>query len=140
MRAYNMAMATIFINAGIYVVGILGMFGSIGNDSFMDIFTTFANPIITIAGVEVRGIDAIAGALAIGTIVFLNSNAVNDRGIAYTIFTVIFWGSFGIASVSLSEIALPGVEVFYTIYFLAACLIFIMALVQMPMGGQKSHV
>jgi len=140
MRAYNMGMATIFINAGIYIVGLMGMFGNIGNDSFMSVFNTFATPIITVAGVPIRGIDAIAIALAVATIVVLNSNAINDRGIAYTVFAIMFWGSFGLASVSLSSIDLPGIEIMYSIFFLAAVLIFVMAFVQMPTGGQKSHV
>lgn len=135
-------MGTIFVNAGIYIVGILGMFGDMGgvSNSFMELFTLFASPLVSIAGVEIRGIDAIAGALAVGTIVFLNSNAINDRGIAYTVFTAVFWGAFFIASVSLSSIDLPGIEIAYMIYFLASCFIFIMSLVQMPTGGQKAHV
>lgn len=142
MKAYNLAMATIFINAGLYVTSLLGMFGDLGgvNNSFMELFNLFATPIITISGLEVRGVDAIAAALAVGTIVVLNSNAINDRGVAYTVFTAIFWGSFFIASASLANIDLPGVEIFYMIYFLASAFIFVITLVQMPVGGQKGYV
>lgn len=144
MKAYNLAMGTIFFNAGLYIVGLLGMFGDLGgvSNSFMEILNLFTIPIITIPGTEIgiRGIDAIAGALALATIVLFNSNAINDRGVAYTAFAIIFWGSFGLASVSLSEIDLPGITIVYGIFFLASALIFIMTLVQMPTGGQKSYV
>lgn len=140
MRAYNISMVTIFINAGFYIVGLMNVFGDLGSNAWLGIFGTFATPLVTVAGVSIRGIDAIAVAIAVSTIIILNTNAINDRGVAYTVFTIVFWGSFGIASVTLGNIALPGVEVFYGIYFLACTLIFIMALVQMPTGGQKAHV
>ena len=144
MRAFNLAMGTIFFNVGIYLTSLLGMFGNLGgaSNSFMDLFLTFSTPVITIPYVDlpVRGIDAIAFALALSTIVIFNSNAINDKGVAYTTFIVIFWGSFLMASASLSSINFPGFSIIYMIYFLASVLIFVMALVQMPTGGQKSHV
>ena len=149
MRAFNLAMGTIFFNAGIYITSLLGMFGNMGgvSNSFMSLFLTFSTPVITlpfnlpIIGQPVlRGIDLIAGALAASTVIFLSSNFVNDRGVGYSIFSIFFWGSFLMASASISSINFPGVSIIYMVYFLASTLIFIMALVQMPTGGQKTHV
>ena len=141
MKAYELAMAMIFVNAGIYLVDILGCFGDLSPATgiFLQL-TVFSNPIVTVGGVTIRGIEAIAAALALGTVVVVNTNAINDRGIAYSVFSIVFWGSFVISSVVISKFKLPGIEIFYTILFLASVHIFIMTFVQMPTGGQKSYV
>lgn len=133
MRAYNMSMATIFVNCGFAVIGSIGVF-NIGSE-YTGIFnrlTYLAHPLV---------VTALAGILAAATIVILNSNAVTDKGVAYTTFTTTFWGSFGIASLIFAKFTkYPGIEMFYIIYTIACALMFVIGLVQMPTGGQKSHV
>lgn len=151
MRAYNLAMVLICVNAGIYIIATMGIFGDMSEiSSIFPQLNSYTEPIITVAGVEIKGIDLIAAALATATIIVLNTNAVNDRGIAYTIFTIVFWGSFGVSSIVISKfgyyndqsewVTFPGIEIFYTVFFLISVMIFLISLVQLPTGGQKTHV
>lgn len=141
MRAFDLSMALICFNAGIYITNAIGCFGDMSTvTGIFPQLLFLTDPIINIAGIELKGIDLIAGALAGGTIVIVNTNAINDRGIAYTAFAVVFWGSFIISSVVLTKIPFPGIEMFYTVFFLISILIFVIALIQMPTGGQKAHV
>ena len=141
MRAFDLSMALICLNAGIYIANAIGCFGDMSDvTGIFPQLLFLTNPIINIAGIELKGIDIIAGALAGGTIVVVNTNAINDRGIAYTVFAVVFWGSFVISSVVLTKIPFPGIEMFYAVFFLISVMIFVIALIQMPTGGQKSHV
>jgi hypothetical protein len=143
MKAYDISMGLIFINAGIYLVATMNLFGDLsGVTGLFESLSIFYEPVITIAGVPIKGIDALAVALAAGTVVVLNSNAINDRGIAMAAFSIIFWGSFGISSLVfvklINDLNLPGIAEFYSIFLLASTFIFVMTLVQMPTGGQKS--
>ena len=143
MRAFDLSMALICFNAGIYITNAIGCFGDMSEVS--EIFPQLlflTNPIINIVGIELKGIDIIAGALAVGTIVVVHTNITGftDRGVAYTAFTVMFWGSFLISSAVLTKIPFPGIEMFYTVFFLISVMIFVIALIQMPTGGQKPHV
>ena len=148
MKAYDLAMGLIFINAGIYLTAAMNLFGDLsdvtgifaGLSFLYDPFITLPNWIPVIGDAPVRGIDAIATALCLSTIVVLNTNAINDRGVAYFIFSTIFWGSFLLTSVVINRLDFPGISIIYSIFFLASILIFIMTLVQMPTGGQKSYV
>jgi len=143
MKAYDLSMALIFINAGIYITSAMGVFGDLaGLDSVFSQLSIFYNPLFDIPyiGYTVRGIDALAGLLAGGTIVVLNSNYITDRGISYGAFTLMFWGSFGTTSLVLNKINIPGITIFYTVFTIAAVFLFAITLVQMPTGGQKSFV
>jgi len=142
MKAYDLAMGLIFLNAGIYIVATMNLFGDLsGVAGTFEALTIFTTPIINIPLVgEAKGIDLIAVAIAGGTVVFYNSNAINDRGIAVIAFSAVFWGSFLITSAVITKFDFPGITEFYAIFLLAATLIFVMTLVQMPTGGQKSYV
>lgn len=141
MKAYDLAMGLIFINAGIYIVATMNLFGDLSSvGGIFESLSIFTDPLITVAGIPIKGIDAIAAFLAGGTIVVYNSNAINDRGIAMIAFSAVFWGSFLLTSVVFNKINLPGIAEIYTVFLLAATLIFVMTLIQMPTGGQKSFV
>lgn len=151
MRAYNLAMAQIFINCGFAILNSIKISGTntsifgVEYGSHTGVFeslTWLANPIITIdqIGLSVTGVQALAIAMALGTIIILNTNLVNAQGIAYAAFAIVFWGSFFTAMAVMSGIAFPGVEIFYLVYTMASALIFMIAIIQMPTGGQKAHV
>jgi len=134
MRAVDFAMSVIFINCGFAIVDAIGVFGS-DISRLSGVFQQLSwltHPVV---------MGALATLFAGGTIVLMNSNAVTDKGIAYTTFIGIFWGSVILTgAVVFSKTDLPGMELFYTIYCIAAALIFVNALVQMSTGGQRSHV
>lgn len=134
MKAVDFAMSVIFINCGFAIVDAIGVFGSdiTGLAGIFQQLTWLTNPVV---------MGALATLFAAGTIIVLNTNAVTDKGIAYTTFIGIFWGSIILTGVVVfSKIDMPGIELFYTIYCIAAALVFVNALVQMSTGGQKSHV
>lgn len=143
MKAYDLSMGLIFLNAGIYITASFGLFGDLSElASIFDSLNFLYTPMFTLPGVDyaVKGIDLIALALAGGTIVLLNSNAINDRGLSYIVFATIFWGSFVLTSLVFNKIDIPGFSVFYSVFLLAATLLFAITLIQMPTGGQKSFV
>jgi hypothetical protein len=143
MKAYNLSMGLIFINAGIYLTAMMNLFGDLSDvTGIFESLSIFYTPLFTVPYLEytVKGIDAIAIALAIGTIVVANTNMVKDRGIAYIAFSAVFWGSFLMTSVVINKLDFPGITPFYSIFLLASSLIFVMTLIQMPTGGQKSYV
>lgn len=142
MKAYNLAMGMIFFNAGLYLISTFNIFGNMGGISgnVFPILDKLNTPLITVLGISITGMTAIAVALAAGTIVFLNSNLVNDRGIAYVMFGIIFWGSYILAVKCLDSMSFAGTGAFVLIYTLSAAAIFIIAYIQMPTGGMQSHV
>jgi hypothetical protein len=143
MKAYDLAMGLIFINAGIYITAMMNLFGDLSDvTGIFSSLSIFYTPILTVPYIDypLKGIDAIAIALALGTIVVANTNAIQDRGIAYIAFSTVFWGSFLMTSVVINKIDFPGISVFYSVFFLASSLIFVMTLIQMPTGGQRSYV
>lgn len=143
MRAYDLAMTLIFVNCAFPILDEMGItpLSTLTNMLFINMLTA---PIFTVAGFQVTSLLVLAGIMATATIVLLNSNAITDRGIAMLVFTVIFWGSLGTASVCLLgmighfEGFVP--TIFYTVFVLASTLIFFNALVQFPTGGQGAHV
>lgn len=138
MKAYNLTMLWIFICYGFVVMDSIGVFGSYGEEAAIaQGFAQFlVNPIIQIPiiGFDVTGMIAIATAMALATVIILNTNIVTDRGIAYSVFVVVFWGSFILAITVMSKIHFPGIELFYMIFLVAASYIFINALVNLPLG------
>jgi len=88
---------------------------------------------------EVTGVILIALGLAGATVVFLQSNLVNNQGASLVLYASIFYGSaFLIGATAIANFQYPGVEVFYSLYIFLASLIFINDLVQMNTGGQKA--
>jgi hypothetical protein len=142
MKAYDIAMVWIFICCSFPILDAMGITGFSEYSSVFNSLSWLTNPIFTIPGIGlgVTGIIALAIAMALATIVVLNSNFVTDRGMAMGVFALIFWGSFSTAMLVMSKIPFPGIEIFYTIFFLASTLIFIIGLIQMPIGGMQGHV
>lgn len=140
MKAYDISMVMICLCAGIYIVDLIGFFGSVSGSDIFPLLMIFNNPIITISGVSIRGVDLIAGAIASATIVILNSNAINDRGVAVIVYSAMFWGSWGISSNVILKIGVPGISMFWGVLSIIAVFIFIISLVQIPTGGMRSHV
>ena len=145
MRAYNLAMAMIFINCGMMIAVAMGAFGDTTPTPYAD-FQGIVNAQFKIGLLEFKGADiiaVIAGVMILATALLLNSRAFSSEGVAIGVFTGIFWVSVGLTDVILlNSISnrFPGFNIFIGIYTLAAFLIFINALVQMPTGGQRSHV
>jgi len=140
-----MSMVVIFVNAGFAIINQTGAFGSeiAKRAGIWGSLTWLSTPIFTVPliDLEVTGILALSTAIALATVVILNTNIVTDRGVAVAAFALVFYGSVFLTGVTVfANYELPGLEIFYVIYVLACTLIFIMALVQMPTGGQKVHV
>lgn len=142
MNAYEVSMVWILFCCGFVIIDAFGITGFSDYTGVYNSLIWLTNPIFTIPGIglNVTGIMALAIAMALATIIVLNSNFVTDRGMAIALFALIFWGSFTAAIVIMQKITFPGVEVFYGIFFLISSLIFIIGLIQMPTGGMKSHV
>lgn len=150
MKAYNLAMAYVFICCGFAITSSLGVFHSMTEQ------TTVYNQVGGIIGMEIHlgiltisGSDlviAIAAILLVGTAIVLYTQPFSAQGVAYVVFSVIFWTAYGTAySVmwSLRDAAgnpIPGVGIFWGIFTIVGFFTFIIALVQMPTGGQQSHV
>jgi hypothetical protein len=132
MRAYNLAMMMIFVNCGFGLVAAFGVFPLSGYTGvFSSLVTVLTNPLV---------IGTLALTMAAGT-TLLASTVMTDRGTAYITFSTIYWGAFGTASLVFIPLSdYPGFEIFYTIYTMATFLIFLMGIVQMPLGGVKGHV
>ena len=142
-----MAMALVFVNCGFAVSAVMGAFGSMSE--FTGIYQSLqvlATPILHIGPFDVTGMMLIVGLLITGTALLLNSRAFTSEGVAYALFFSIFWGSVGTSSLIFSRIQdsdgnpFPGLGIFLAIFLLASTLIFVNAFVQMPTGGQKTHV
>lgn len=133
MRAYNLAMALIFINAGFLVVMASGAFGGL-----LDAYGA------NIPSMSFAQIGIVAGTIgaAAAVSVLLRGGGQSVTSAAISTFSGIYWAS-NAASLTLLwnlSYAFPGLEIFMVIFFLAAILIFVNALIQIPTGGQKSHV
>ncbi len=142
MNAYELSMVWILSCCGFVIIDAFGIPGFSDYTGVYSSLSWLMNPVFTIPGIGlgVTGIMALAIAMALATIIVLNSNFVTDRGMAIAIFALVFWGSFTAAIVVMTKIEFPGVEVFYGIFFLISTLVFVIGLIQMPTGGMKSHV
>lgn len=146
MRAYDLCMVIIFINVGFAFIG------AFFADAFTSEITSHADSIeglqtvLTTGWFDVMGftfttMHAFALALVIGTILILNSKpGPSSQGVSYGIFTIVFWGGITSTWGVLKGFDVPGIDFIYTMFVLVATLVFIMALIQMSTGGQKSHV
>ena len=144
MKAYDYAMAMIFINAGFAIVFSLGIFGEVfeTHASAWNDLAVIANYEFVIPGTELTfpGITAVAVAIAVASASFVGTRVSSPSGVATTWFAFLFWGSFIISFVTLATIPLPGIEIWLSIFMLAATLLFAITLIQMQTGGQKSNV
>ena len=145
MRAYNLAMFLIFINCGVMITAALGAFGDMNEYSAgVDTLNTLANPVFKVGGVSITGIQSIAllmlGATAVVPII--RGKFFSAEGVAYVVFIIVFWGSFATTTLIFTPMVnrFPGLAIFVGIFGIASALIFVIALVQMPTGGQKTHV
>lgn len=139
MKAYDLAMGLIFLNAGIYLVATMNLFGDLSaHTGVFESLGWLTNPIFRIGTWEIKGIDGLAIIMALATVVFYNSNAVNDRGVAIAAFSFIFWASYMNTSVIITSFELPGISEFFSVFTLGAALLFAITLIQMPTGGQKA--
>ena len=133
-----MSMVVIFINAGFAIINQMGVFG----DEIATRSTIFYNPLIQMF-LNPIVVTAFSGLLVAATAIVLNTRVITDKGVAYGTFTALYFSSVFLTGMTIFanyDRFFPGVEIFYTIYVLACTVIFIIALVQMPTGGQKSHV
>lgn len=148
-----MAMLMIFINCGFYIATALGVFGPVvggvpppgAPETAYGEIEGFINASFKIGGLSFIGRDiilAIAVIMIFATALILNSRAFSSQGVAIGVFAGVFWVSIGLTDVILFNIQDPygGLKLFIGIYNIAAFLIFVNALVQMPTGGQKAHV
>lgn len=143
MRAYDMAMLLIFINCGFAIIAAMGIASPVSNQfDSIKILNALYIPLFPVGGIDISGLTILAGLMAAGTVIIVGTNMITDRGIAMTLFTGVFWGSFTTASLTIMEILLkyPGFAIFWGIFLLGSTLLFIMALVQFPTGGQGGHV
>jgi len=135
MKAVDFAMSVIFINCGFAIVDAIGVFGSdiTGLAGIFQQLKWLTNPVV---------MGGLAALFAAGTIILpFSARPGTDKGLAYITFIGIFWGSIILTGVVIfSRIDMPGIELFYTIYCIAAALVFVNALIQMASGGQKTHV
>ena len=141
-----MAMAMIFINCGFPLSIAMGGFGNL--EKHTGIYNSLAwltQPVFNIGTIEFSGgnlILIIAGLMVVGTALFLNSRLFSSQGVAYALFAGIFWVPFGTTSAIILSIShdFPGLNILWIIFLLVSVLIFAMAMVQLPTGGQKTHV
>ena len=105
---------------------------------------TLANPVFTVGALSISGIQSIAiimlGATAV--VPFVQGKFFSAEGVAYVVFALVFWGSFATTTLIFIPMVnrFSGLAIFVSIFGIASALIFVIALVQMPTGGQKSHV
>lgn len=144
MNAHSFAMMNLFVAFGFTITDAMGIFGtetSSRGGFFHQIAFLFGEQFsITIPriGLEVTGIEGIAIGLALLTIVVLQSHLITDKGAAMAIYASIFFSSVFLVGLNVfKNFNYPGVEYFYSLYFLIATLSFIYMLVQMASGGQK---
>ena len=142
MNAQSFAMINLCVAFGFALISSMGVFGEPitergGVFSQLEFLT---EPVFSIPGViEFSGIEALAIALAVLTIVFLNTNLVTDKGASMAIYAVIFFGSvFTIGLAVFKNFDYPGLEMFYSLYVIIASLAFVYTLIQMASGGHKS--
>lgn len=146
MKAYDLCMGIIFINIG------FAFLGAFFNDAFTSevtghassiqtLQTVLTTPLFSVGGFSFTTMWLLAGAMVVGTFLILNSKpGPSSQGIAYAAFTIVFWGGMTSTWVILTGFDIPGVNFIYTMFVLIATLVFVIALVQMATGGQKTHV
>ena len=90
-------------------------------------------------------VGALAGSLGVGAAVLsiFTKGGRTDKAIIYGSFTGLYWGSIILSGATVfAKVALhfPGTQMFINIFWAACGLIFVITLVQMVSGGQKTYV
>ena len=134
-----MSMFVIFLNCGFAIMDSLGIFGS-DISSISTIYHTRLSWLAT-----PYAVIALAGTLAVGAglLGIFTRGGVTDKVIIYGTFAGLYWGSVMLAGATVfAKVALhfPGTQLFIAIFWVACGLIFVMTLVQMAAGGQKTYV
>jgi len=150
MNAYDLMMLLIFINAGIFIVASIDVFGTdISEDSailsWFDDLSLFkedvsaSNSIIGILGAGL--LIAIAVAIWTGATKYGNIGSSSPQGWAILLFIATFAISCAVAHNILFGITkhVPGFGVFQGIFILVEFISLLMAIVQFGGGGVKSH-
>lgn len=136
MKAYNIAMFCIFVNAATLIVTMLGIFPafSLTQNAFYGWFiNTMTSPIATVFVYALVGASAVLGILG----------GASPSGLSIGQFSIIFWGSLAVTMPFFVDIALhfPFLSVFLSIFALVQILAFYMTYIQMTTsGGQQSYV
>ena len=136
MNAYLYAMLLIFANAGVFMMSMLGVFGSRINT-----FDFFAKSVGEIPPQYlIGGTIVLAVVLAAGTASLVGTKIVSAQGVAYVAFSLIFWAAFGTAFSIIAAIPFTAIGlIILPVFFGINVLVFIMALLQMASGGFKTH-
>jgi hypothetical protein len=149
MRAYNLVMLMVLVNAGMMVTVSMGMFGTLmeptdsGWSTLFSIMTTrHALGPISFSGVE--GLAILMTSLSVVANFIPGGGAAQKTtsGAGIAAFTIIFFSSLLITIglfTTLSE-SIPGLDIFISIYSLIHFFIFTYALIQMTTGGAKANV
>jgi len=152
MRAYNLAMMMIFINAGMSLVVGLDVFGpavaQIETDAFSSILNQVLFGTMTVGGFSFSGVLVLAGALVtaagLSAIASLRGGGSAQTMSAASImaFIGLFFASILLSYGVFTNIAssFPGLDTFVNVYLLFQTVVFAYALIQMTTGGQKAHV
>ena len=133
MKAYNLSMLMICINLGAFIMSLTGSFGDMGTLSSRA-ESMVSNPIITTAALA-----SIVVAITVSSTKILGSQLSSPTAVSVGYFSVAFWGSFTLCAGIVFDLPVEGASIFGGIFTLIAILIFVMTLIQMPTGGQKSY-
>jgi hypothetical protein len=145
MRAYNLVMLMVLINAGMMLVVAMGMFGPLmePTDSGWNVLIGVMTASFNVGGRSVTGIEALSAAIVVFTMIGMIPGVnVTASGAGIAAFTFLFFSSLLITIglfTTLSE-SIPGLDIFISIYSLIHFFIFAYALIQMTTGGAKSNV
>ena len=147
MNAYYLAMLYVCICAGIFIIGQVGAFGDIMEDTFTGgIFNWFAGT--GIQGLIFAGLTGMGTIVAIGTAMYLANIKVlgnqpgSSQAVGLVVFSVVFWGSFLAAFDVTRTIAtsIGGLAFFNVVFWAISILVFAGAMVQFSTGsGVKAH-
>jgi len=146
MNAYYLAMLYVSICAGIFLMGNLGVFGPVVENTVTGRIVSFfsENDLesnvflpVTIAG----GIVAMALVMYANSIQVFGSKSGSPQGVAYLVFAGVFWTAFLLAFDVMRTVAslFNGMALFNMIFAGLSVLVFVMALVQLATSGVKSH-
>jgi len=147
MNAYYLAMLYVCICAGIFIIGQVGAFGDIMEDTFtggiFDWFGSAGTEGKILAGLAFAGsIILIAGAMYAANLKLFGSQGGTSQGVGLITFSIVFWGAFLSAFDVTRTIAtsFEGLFVFNMVFWGISILVFVGALAQFSTGsGVKAH-
>lgn len=146
MNAYYLAMLYVCICAGIFLMGNLGVFGPVLDNTVTGQIANFfsegsAENNIFLPVLLVGGLIAMASLMYVNSIQVFGSKSGSPQGVAYVVFAGVFWTAFLLAFDVMRTIAsfFDGMVLFTTIFFGLSVLVFIMGLIQLATAGVKAH-